>query len=88
MGKVAAQMKVMPDDPDVDLDDLQERLEASLPEGARIRGFKRDDVAFGLVALLPTVIVGDEAGGTEAVEDAFRGVEDVESVSVESVGRL
>jgi len=88
MGDVAAKLKVMPQDPEVDLDDLQERLEASLPEGARIRGVQRDDVAFGLVALLPTVIVPDDAGGTEAVEESFETVDGVESVSVEEVGRL
>ncbi len=88
MGDVAAKIKVMPNSPDVDLDDLQDKLEESLPQGARIRGFERDDVAFGLVALLPTVIVPDGAGGTEAVEEAFSGVDDVESVAVENVGRL
>ncbi|MFB6309874.1 MAG: elongation factor 1-beta [Salinirussus sp.] len=88
MGKVAAAIKVMPESPDVDLDALQERLERSLPEGAKINGFERDDVAFGLVALIPTVLVPDEAGGTEAVEEAFAGVDGVESVSVENVGRI
>lgn len=88
MGKVAAELKVMPENPDVDLDALQDDLEQVLPEGAKINGFKRDEIAFGLVALLPTVIVPDEAGGTEAVEDAFAGVAGVESVSVENVGRL
>ncbi|WP_229121876.1 elongation factor 1-beta [Halapricum desulfuricans] len=88
MGKVAAKIKVMPNSPDVDLDALQERLEQSLPEGAKINGFERDEVAFGLVALLPTVIVPDESGGTESVEEAFGEVEDVESVSVENVGRV
>jgi elongation factor 1-beta len=88
MGKVAAAIKVMPEDPEVDLDGLQERLEQALPEGAKINGFDRDDVAFGLVALIPTVVVPDEAGGTEAVEEAFSEVADVESVSVEDVGRL
>jgi elongation factor 1-beta len=88
MGKVAAKIKVMPKSPDVDLDDLQERLEGALPEGAKINGFERDDVAFGLVALLPTVIVPDDAGGSEAVEEAFNGVDGVESVAVESQGRL
>ncbi len=88
MGKVAAKVKVMPQSPEIDLDDLQERLEDSLPEGATINGFERDDVAFGLVALLPTVIVPDDAGGTEAVEEAFIDVEGVESVSVENVGRI
>ena len=88
MGKVAAKVKVMPESPEIDLDDLQERLEDSLPEGAKINGFERDDVAFGLVALLPTVIVPDDAGGTEVVEEAFIDVEGVESVSVENVGRI
>ena len=88
MGKVAAAIKVMPQSPEVDLDELETRLRESLPEGAQINGFERDDVAFGLIALIPTVIVPDEAGGTEAVEEAFADVEDVESVSVEDVGRL
>ena len=88
MGKVAAKIKIMPESPDIDLDALQERLEGALPEGAKIKGFERDDVAFGLVALFPTVIVPDDTGGTEAVEEAFSEVENVESVSVESVGRL
>jgi len=88
MGDVAAKIKVMPNSPEVDLDELQDELEATLPQGARIRGFERDDVAFGLVALLPTVIVPDDAGGTEAVEEAFHDVDGVESVSVENVGRI
>ncbi|WP_277552977.1 elongation factor 1-beta [Halobaculum limi] len=88
MGKVAAKMKVMPQSPEIDLDELQERLEASLPQGAEIRNVERDDVAFGLVALLPMVVVPDDAGGTEAVEEAFAGVDGVESVKVEEVGRL
>ena len=77
MGKVAAKLKVMPESPDVDLDGLQERIEQGLPEGAKINGFERDDVAFGLVALFPTVIVPDDTGGTEAVEEAFTDVEGV-----------
>jgi len=88
MGKVAAAIKVMPNSPEVDLDALQERLEQSLPEGAKINGFDREDVAFGLTALIPTVVVPDDEGGTEAVEEAFAEVDDVESVSVENVGRI
>ena len=88
MSKVAAKIKVMPDSPDVDLDDLQDKLEQALPEGAKINGFERDDVAFGLVALLPTVIVPDDAGGSDAVEEAFAEVEGVESVKVDQVGRI
>ena len=88
MGKVAAVIKVMPQDPELDLSVLQERLETSLPEGAKINDVDQEEVAFGLTALYPTVIVPDDAGGTEAVEEAFRSVEGVESVTVEEVGRI
>lgn len=88
MGKVAAKIKVMPNSPEIDLDDLQDQLGNSLPEGAKINGFEREDVAFGLVALYPTVIVPDDAGGTEAVEESFETVEGVESVEVQNVGRI
>jgi elongation factor 1-beta len=88
MGDVAATMKVMPESPDVDLDALKQRLETALPEGAEVRGSDTDDVAFGLVALLLSVVVPDDAGGTDAVEEAFAGADGVESVSVEEVGRL
>jgi elongation factor 1-beta len=88
MGKVAAKMKVMPESPDEDLDALQDRLENALPEGAKISRVDREDVAFGLIALFPTVIIPDEAGGTDAVEDAFGDVEGVESVDVDEVGRI
>jgi elongation factor 1-beta len=88
MGKVAARMKVMPEGPEEDIDALQDRLENALPEGAKISRVDREDVAFGLVALFPTVVIPDEAGGTDAVEDAFGNVDGVESVDVDEVGRI
>lgn len=88
MGKVIAQIKVMPEDADTDLDALEDALEEALPESADLNAIKREDVAFGLVALMVNVGVEDEEGGTGAVEEAFAGVENVESVSVEDVGRV
>jgi elongation factor 1-beta len=88
MGDVAVQLKVMPESPEIDLDELEEALRAALPEGAEINATDTEDVAFGLVALLAAVVVPDEAGGSDAVEEAFADVEGVESVSVENVGRV
>lgn len=88
MGKVAAQVKVMPDSPEVDLDDLEARLAAALPEGAELNDTAHEAVAFGLTAIIAMVVVPDEAGGTEAVEEAFSGVDAVESVSIENITRL
>lgn len=88
MGDVAVQLKVMPQSPEVDLENLEESLRAALPEGAEINATDTEDVAFGLVALLVAVVVPDGAGGSDAVEEAFAEVGGVESVSVENVGRV
>lgn len=88
MGKVAAVLKVMPKNPELDLEVLRDRLEGALPEGAKVNDVDEEEVAFGLTALYATVIVPDDAGGTEAVEESFRSVEGVESVTVEEVGRI
>jgi len=88
MAKVAATLKVMPNSPELDLDALEERLSSALPEGAKINTVEREDVAFGLIALLPTVLIPDDTGGTDVVEEAFGDVEGVESVGVENVTRI
>ena len=88
MGKVATQVKVMPTSPEIDLDELEERLLAALPDGAELNDTAREDIAFGLVAIIAMVVVPDDAGGTEAIEEAFAAVDDVESVSIENITRL
>jgi len=88
MGKVATQVKVMPTSPEIDLDELEERLLAALPDGAELNDTAREDIAFGLVAIIAMVVVPDDAGGTEAIEEAFAAVDDVESVSIENVTRI
>lgn len=88
MGKVATQVKVMPSSPEVDLDGLEARLTEALPDGAELNDTAHEAVAFGLTAVIAMVVVPDDAGGTEAVEEAFAGVEGVESVSIENVTRL
>ena len=88
MSDVAAKLKVMPSSPEVDLDVLEDALGEALPDGAEVRAVERENVAFGLVALLTTVVVPDDAGGTDDVEEAFAALEDVQSVEVLNVGRL
>ena len=88
MGDVAALIKIMPTGVDVDLEILKGNLTAAVPEGIEMRGIAEEPIAFGLVALMATVVVGDVEGGTESVEHAFAQVPDVESVQVVEVGLL
>lgn len=88
MGEVAAKIKIMPTGVEVDLNNLKERLKKVVPQGAKVHGFAEEPVGFGLKALIVVVKVGDMEGGTEKVEEAFSGVEEVGSVSVVELGRM
>ncbi|MCG7850861.1 MAG: elongation factor 1-beta [ANME-2 cluster archaeon] len=88
MGDVAAKIKIMPVSVETDLEALKGRLEAVIPEGAKLRAFSEEPIAFGLKAIIALVLVGDIEGGTEQVEEAFAAVDEVESVSVVELGRL
>ncbi len=88
MGEVVAVIKIMPNGVDVDLEKLKENLAVAVPAGVDLKGIAEEPIAFGLVALMATVIVGDVEGGTDSVENAFAEVPDVESVQVAEIGRL
>lgn len=89
MGEVAVKMKIMPSDVETDLGELKDKLRAAVTEGSEVYGeIIEEPVAFGLKALIVTVIVGDQEGGTEAVEEAFAKVEGAESIQILELGRL
>lgn len=88
MGDVAAVIKVMPESIETDLMHLKDMLEAVLPENVVLHGYKEEPIAFGLKALMLTLILPDSEGGTESIETAFAEVEGVESVQVVEVGLI
>lgn len=87
MGDVAAKLEVMPKNADSDLEKIKEDILYSL-EGVDIRGVEEEDVAFGLKKLLITLVVADEKGGTDEVEEKISEIDEVESVSVSDINRL
>ena len=82
-------VKVMPTDPEVNLDELEEKLKAVIPEKFGLAKVDREPIAFGLVAL-KFYILGKDAEGYsyDEVADLFRQVENVESAEVETVSRI
>ncbi|MDD2615326.1 MAG: elongation factor 1-beta [Methanosarcina sp.] len=89
MGDVAAKIKVMPESVETDLAELKEKLNAVIPAGADLHGnIVEEPIAFGLKALIVTLIVNDDEGGTEAVEEAFAKVPGVENVQVQEAYRI
>ena len=88
MGEVMNTLKVMPESPEVDLEQLKAQITDLIPETATLHAIEEEPIAFGLVALNTMVIVEDGEGGTEAIEDEIRALEDVASVEVTATGRL
>ncbi len=88
MGEVAAQIKVMPQSPTIDVEKLKQKIERAIPNDARLYSLDIQQIAFGLKALMVTVIVGDEEGGTDSTEEALSKVKGVESVQVVAVTKM
>ncbi|MBU4536065.1 MAG: elongation factor 1-beta [Euryarchaeota archaeon] len=88
MGDVVATIKLMPESPEVDLENIKKNIEDSMPENAELHKIEEEPIAFGLVALNVIVVVGDAEGGTEAVEENLSKINDVGNVEVTDIRRL
>lgn len=87
MGEVAAILKVMPENPDVNLDDLKETIKNAV-DSESFEKIEEEPIGFGLVALNVTIVVDDGEGGTEPAEKAIADIDDVQTVEVTDVRRL
>ena len=88
MGQVAVLFRLMPQGVETDVRAMAESVRSSLPEGVQVRGMQVKDIAFGLKALLVSVVMPDTGGVLEATEQAFAKVPHVESVEVMEEGLL
>ncbi|HYA57029.1 MAG TPA: elongation factor 1-beta [Thermoplasmata archaeon] len=88
MGRVAVLFRIMPQGVDTDMNEVAKGVRGSLPNGVTIRGLQVKDIAFGLKALLVSVVMDDTGGVLDATEHAFAKVPQVESVEVMEEGLL
>lgn len=88
MGEVLATIKIMPEGPEVDLEQMKQDIQAAIPEGTEFHKIEEEPIAFGLVALNVMVIVDDGEGGTEQAEENLAKISGVSNVTVTDVGRL
>jgi len=89
MARVLVVMRILPEDVNIDLEELKERIRNSLPEGYDIARHDIEPIAFGLKALRLYIIMPEQTeGGTEPLERLVNGVEGVSQAEVEIVHRL
>jgi elongation factor 1-beta len=86
MAEVLVTVKIMPAEADTDLRTLSEEIR-SVKEG-RLHALEEEPIAFGLVALKTSFVIGDEEGVIEGLERALKGLEGVGEVEVAQVTRL
>lgn len=78
----------MPEGVEVEMEKLKKAIEKALPAGAALRGTTVIPIAFGLKALEAVVVVKDEAGASDRVEETLSAVSGVASVEVLEMGLL
>ncbi|NLI62688.1 MAG: elongation factor 1-beta [Methanosarcinaceae archaeon] len=89
MSLVAVQMKVMPESADTDMGVLKEKIINNMPKSAKLNGeIEEEPIAFGLKALIVTVLVEDDEGGVESVEEAINAIPEAESIQIITMTRI
>ena len=84
MAKVAVVLKVMPEEAETDLDNLEEEVRNTVD----VDDLQTEDVAFGLKALKVSTVVDDEETGMEGAKESLEEIEDVQSVEIESFNKI
>ena len=88
MGEVAIIYKVMPDGPEINLEELKTKITSIVPENARLNKIEEKPIAFGLKSLEVQIILNDREGGAEEIEVALGKIENVQSVETIHIGLL
>jgi len=88
VGRVAVLFRIMPQGVETDLKAVAEGIRTALPAGVQVRGLQVKDIAFGLRALLLSVVMDDTGGVLDLTEQALAKVPHVESVEVMEEGLL
>jgi elongation factor 1-beta len=79
MGDVALIIRVMPESPEINLEDLKSRIESSVKG---LHDVREEPIGFGLKALKIAVVVSDAAGESDAVEAKINALEGVERAEI------
>jgi len=79
MGSVAVIVRVMPESPDVNLDELKVALKQKLPG---IQDMREEPIGFGLKAIKLAAVVNDAGGETDAIEQLLNEIPGVERAEI------
>ena len=89
MAKVVVTLKIMPENPEVDLAAIEKEAKAKIIDFSRNKEMKieQEPIAFGLKALKITFVMDESKGSTETLEQDIKTISGVNSVEVVDVRR-
>lgn len=86
--KLVVSYKIMASSPDVDLEELVEKINPILEKhGIEYGKHSTEPVAFGLKALILHVLSNDDIGTPEELENELESLEEIENVQVTQMQR-
>jgi len=88
MGDVAAKVEVIPDGLEVDLEVLKSSCTAAVSKYGELAKTEEKPMAFGMKMLVFIVVLKDQSGGVEPMEEDLRKIEGVSRAETVDVRRL
>jgi elongation factor 1-beta len=88
MGRVVATIKLFPEDIIIGVDRIKQAIERELPNDVTIHKLVEEPIAFGLVALIVHLVIPEEEGRLEVVENTLQTIEGVGQIEVLLVRRV
>ncbi len=85
MGDVAVLLKILPTDVELDIEALKEKVVESVKPLCEVNKVELQEIGFGLKAIKIQVIIPDEEGKIDKVEQTISSVEGVGQVDTEEV---
>ena len=82
MGQVSITFEIMPEGVETSLDDIQNKVQEKIGSISKIEQTEIKPIAFGLKALMMNVLVEDEEGIMDKLEETIADVEGVQNANV------
>ncbi|MCK5398256.1 MAG: elongation factor 1-beta [Thermoplasmata archaeon] len=82
MGQVSITFEIMPEGVETSLDDIQNKVQEKIGSISKIEQTEIKPIAFGLKALMMNVLVEDEEGIMDKLEEMIADVEGVQGANV------
>ncbi|MCL4314294.1 MAG: elongation factor 1-beta [Candidatus Thermoplasmatota archaeon] len=88
MGEVLASLRILPEDTEVNTEDLSRKIEESIGKECTINRMTTEEIGFGLKALILEVIVPDEEGRISSIENKLMSISGISQVDTQNVSLI